>query len=670
MTNLAYGAQTAQDQAQQEANDFDGFANNFDNQIVEALSVNYPDMAQYLQPDVQFNYEIPAQAALQQQTWAPNDLGVLAPSYVDIPATEARTVRVGPAPEPPVSADLGIYEPPYQSTAGLTGMDYQMKARDIAQQKGEESAADNRDWLVQMGYTDWFPATAAEKAMVNQAGAPFVLKDVTGGGEVYPAVYGAGVRSPIGERGGIQQPGGRYAAPSGNIYQRQAPAGVSYGESPGGLGIFERVPDVSGITDVLPPSGGLPNPPPPAATVPAPPSAVTPPASEIPAPPPVIAGPTPYTSPPPPGEGGATLINTGQGVWWWDGEQWLSSNDRPELTLFADMPAGNYHWSGESGWVAENAPTPEEAVGHPKLGRGFGLIEDGGAAWTPAAEVPTDPVEIIRQVAAEQGISEENQWIPIAIAYGESGLGQSPYGDNGASVGLFHIHDVHGFTEEQRLDSWGNANFAVPRIAAAIADGEAKGLSGYDLFRHAYVTAQAPDMRTPSAERNIERAYTWWNGDTGRSGQAAPYPSEESSGEGSTAAAVYPVEGGTVTARFGEPEPQIAGIRPGATQTGYDFGVPLGSTVRTPVEGEVVWAGPYRGFGTTVIILDNDGLYHQFSHLSIADVNVGDRVGEGQWVARSGNTGISTGAHLGYEVSTSLGSGYIDPSRFIYGRSA
>ena len=369
MTQLGYGSQTQAEAAQREADDFDKFADNFDNETVAALSVNYPEMAQYLQPDVQFEYEIPGRPAVTatpggydssgkwvaptgQQTWAPNDLGVLAPSYADIPATEAQTVRVGPAPEPP-PPDLGIFERPYESLAGLRGTDYQLANAAQRNLGAEPEQASNRDWLVQMGYSDWYPVTEAERIGALQGGRPFVLKDVTGGGEVYPAVYGAGVPSPIGERGGVQQPGGRYAAPGGNIYQRQAPAGISYGESPGGLGIFERVPDVSGITDVLPPSGGLPNPPPPAAPIGGQDSGV----------PAALAMPdisNRYTAPPPPGEGGATLINTGNGVWWWDGGQWLSSNDRPELTLFNDMPPGNYRWSPESGWVPEQgAPAVE-----------------------------------------------------------------------------------------------------------------------------------------------------------------------------------------------------------------------------------------------------------------------------------------------------------------------
>ena len=75
-----------------------------------------------------------------------------------------------------------------------------------------------------------------------------------------------------------------------------------------------------------------------------------------------------------------------------------------------------------------------------------------------------------------------------------------------------------------------------------------------------------------------------------------------------------------------------------------------GSPVAALAAGTVTFAGERGGYGTTVVVDHGNGRETLFAHLSSFDVRVGDQVDAGQIIARSGNSGRSTGAHLHVEV--------------------
>ena len=83
---------------------------------------------------------------------------------------------------------------------------------------------------------------------------------------------------------------------------------------------------------------------------------------------------------------------------------------------------------------------------------------------------------------------------------------------------------------------------------------------------------------------------------------------------------------------------------------GIDFGAPVGSPVRAVADGKVEIAGPVSGFGNHVR-LQHKGFETSYSHLSEIPANVtpGALVTQGQTIALSGNTGLSTGPHLHFE---------------------
>jgi murein DD-endopeptidase MepM/ murein hydrolase activator NlpD len=82
---------------------------------------------------------------------------------------------------------------------------------------------------------------------------------------------------------------------------------------------------------------------------------------------------------------------------------------------------------------------------------------------------------------------------------------------------------------------------------------------------------------------------------------------------------------------------------------GVDFGVPTGTPVLAPGGGRVVMAEFRISTGGTLVIEHAPGIYSLYYHLDVLRAETGDAVSFGDVVALSGNTGLSTGAHLHWE---------------------
>lgn len=89
----------------------------------------------------------------------------------------------------------------------------------------------------------------------------------------------------------------------------------------------------------------------------------------------------------------------------------------------------------------------------------------------------------------------------------------------------------------------------------------------------------------------------------------------------------------------------------GRMHKGVDFGVSVGTSIHAADNGRVI-VSEYSssGYGYYVIIDHGNGMKTLYAHNSKLLVNVGDTVEQGQVIARSGNTGNSTGPHCHFEV--------------------
>ena len=120
------------------------------------------------------------------------------------------------------------------------------------------------------------------------------------------------------------------------------------------------------------------------------------------------------------------------------------------------------------------------------------------------------------------------------------------------------------------------------------------------------------------------------------------------SGAVSVGGILAPIKGAPVTSLFGMRFHPILHIL--RLHAGIDFGAPVGSPVRAAADGKVEIAGPVSGFGNHVRI-QHKGFETSYSHLSEIPTAVkpGADVTQGEIIALSGNTGLSTGPHLHFE---------------------
>lgn len=86
--------------------------------------------------------------------------------------------------------------------------------------------------------------------------------------------------------------------------------------------------------------------------------------------------------------------------------------------------------------------------------------------------------------------------------------------------------------------------------------------------------------------------------------------------------------------------------------TGVDYGAKMGTAVYATADGVVDLAdsGWNGGYGKIVKLAHSFGFKTYYAHLSEVLVKNGSFVKKGQLIARTGNSGISTGPHLHYEV--------------------
>lgn len=99
--------------------------------------------------------------------------------------------------------------------------------------------------------------------------------------------------------------------------------------------------------------------------------------------------------------------------------------------------------------------------------------------------------------------------------------------------------------------------------------------------------------------------------------------------------------------------------------TGLDFGAPMGSAVYATADGIVTMASNgANGYGLQVDLQHGYGYETKYAHLSRTNVQVGQKVKRGDLIAFTGNSGLSKGPHLHYEIKKD--GIKIDPIDYFY----
>lgn len=111
---------------------------------------------------------------------------------------------------------------------------------------------------------------------------------------------------------------------------------------------------------------------------------------------------------------------------------------------------------------------------------------------------------------------------------------------------------------------------------------------------------------------------------------------------------VWPCAGGYVSSKFG---PRKAPTKGASTyHNGIDIAASAGTSILAAKPGRVIFTGYNSARGNYLKIDHSGGIVTLYQHCSKILVSVGTKVNAGQRIALVGSTGISTGAHLHFEV--------------------
>lgn len=131
-----------------------------------------------------------------------------------------------------------------------------------------------------------------------------------------------------------------------------------------------------------------------------------------------------------------------------------------------------------------------------------------------------------------------------------------------------------------------------------------------------------------------------------RAAPGAPGPAAPTLASADAGTLDWPVEG-PVVYRFGRE------VRPNGTVlrwNGIGIGAETGTPVRAVKGGTVVLAGPFEGYGPTVVLSHGDGFYTLYLYLEEIGVVEGRRVEAGQVVGTVGGAATPEGPHVEFQV--------------------
>ena len=109
-----------------------------------------------------------------------------------------------------------------------------------------------------------------------------------------------------------------------------------------------------------------------------------------------------------------------------------------------------------------------------------------------------------------------------------------------------------------------------------------------------------------------------------------------------------PVTAGVVTSDCGKRENPL--LHKQELHDGLDIAVPQGTEVVAVKSGRVTEVRISATYGKLLRFETTDGYTILYAHLSEILVGQGEKIKQGQVVAKSGNTGLSTGPHLHYGI--------------------
>jgi murein DD-endopeptidase MepM/ murein hydrolase activator NlpD len=123
-----------------------------------------------------------------------------------------------------------------------------------------------------------------------------------------------------------------------------------------------------------------------------------------------------------------------------------------------------------------------------------------------------------------------------------------------------------------------------------------------------------------------------------------------------------PVNEAIMRSGFGERNHPILGIT--KMHTGVDWAAPMGTPIFASGNGTIEKIGREGGYGNYIKIQHANGYETAYGHMSAfaRTMDVGTKVRQGQVIGFVGSTGVSTGAHVHYEIL--VNGRFVDPMRY------
>lgn len=172
-----------------------------------------------------------------------------------------------------------------------------------------------------------------------------------------------------------------------------------------------------------------------------------------------------------------------------------------------------------------------------------------------------------------------------------------------------------------------------------------------------------------AAEREIQeniRKALEQNANRGNSGISSA-PSNVSNNVPASSGYIWPLPSNytNITSPFSADRRLVFGDYVLSGHRGVDIGAPIGTPIYAARAGVVVYSGYLYSTGNVVCILQDDGRVSRYMHMSVIGVGTGQYVSQGETIGQVGNTGLSTGPHLHFQVeheaTTQWGATAFDP---------
>lgn len=185
-----------------------------------------------------------------------------------------------------------------------------------------------------------------------------------------------------------------------------------------------------------------------------------------------------------------------------------------------------------------------------------------------------------------------------------------------------YIDDDNKYTDEEEIIQAGINGKANAQYLSYVINGEM--VPGERLY---YEVLEQPVKQIINRGTKVRSSLS--------SGSDAPYSN--------IAGFIWPTIGICISAEYMDPNY-------GGPHYALDIAGTSGESIWAVAAGTVESAGFEGSFGNQVMINHHNGLKTRYAHLSSIGVNVGQEVSQGLYIGGMGNTGLSFGTHLHFEV--------------------